>query len=265
MAAILALVLGDTERARIRHALLGVASVRFCDSVRDLVQGAEVDDVDAAIVELHDASGAPTLQAIRLLRERYPSIAVLAYVVVTAGALRETAEAGALGVRGVIVHDVDDYGSPLRRIVAAARGAGAAEQIARAAEPAAPDALRPFIRLCAASATRPFSVEDAARALGVHRRTLVNRLRAAGLPPPREIVAWNRLLHATRLLDDPGRALDRIASDLGFASASSLYNMLRRYTGLAPSALRARGAFRHALAGYVAALSAGRRRGTDPD
>ncbi len=263
MAAILALVLGDTGRARIRNALLGVASVHFCDSVRDLVERAGVDDVDVAIVELHDASGTSTLPAIRLLRERYPSIAVLTYVSVTAGALRETAEAGTLGVRRVIVRDVDDHGAPLRDIVAAALGAGVAEEIVRAAHPVVPGALRPFVRFCAASATRPFHVEDAARALGMHRRTLVYRLRAAGLPPPREIVAWNRLLHAARLLDDPGRALDRVASELGFASASSLYNTLRHYTGLAPSALRARGAFRHALAGYVAALSAGKRGGTE--
>src|SRR5688572_33393062 len=98
MAAVLALVLGDTARARIRNALLGVAAVRFCDSVGELVERAGADDIDVTIVELHDAFGAPALPAIRLLRERYPSIAVLAYVFVTAGALRETAEAGALGV-----------------------------------------------------------------------------------------------------------------------------------------------------------------------
>lgn len=257
MAAILALVLGDAERARIRSALHDVALVRFCGSAHELLALAAVGDVEAAIVELHDADGASTLPAIRLLRDRYPSVAVLAYGKATAGAMRETIEAGALGARGVVVQGVDDFGEPLRQTIAAARGAGAAAEILRAVEAGAPASLRPFLRYCAASAARPFSVEDAARALGVHRRTLVNRLRSARLPSPRSVIGWNRLLHAARLLDDPGRALDRIASELGFASASALHNMFRRYTRLGPSELRARGAFREMLARYASALSCG--------
>jgi AraC-like DNA-binding protein len=107
---------------------------------------------------------------------------------------------------------------------------------------------------------REMSVEDAATAMGIHRKTLVDRLRSAGLPSPRTIIGWSRLLTAARLLDDPGRTVEQVALRLDFPSGTALRNMFKRYTGLRTSEVRENGGVRcvlHAFKRVLAATAAG--------
>ena len=75
-------------------------------------------------------------------------------------------------------------------------------------EPLVPATIVPFLRYCLEHARRNITVEEVAAAMGVHRKTLVDRLKAAHLPSPRAMIGWCRLLMAARLLDDPGRTID---------------------------------------------------------
>jgi transcriptional regulator GlxA family with amidase domain len=90
-------------------------------------------------------------------------------------------------------------------------------------------------------------VRGAADALGLDRRTLVRRLERAGLPPPRRIAGWCRVIVAARLLDDPIYTLEQAALRLDFPSGTALRNMLIRYTGLAPREIRENGGVRCVL------------------
>ena len=123
-----------------------------------------------------------------------------------------------------------------------------------AARPLIPASVWSFFRCCAIHGAHQIGVTQAARTLGIDRKTIRNRLVKAGLPPPRSVIAWNRLLHAARLLDDPGRRVEQIATILEFPSASAFDNMLRRYAALTPGELRTRGAFAWLLDAYIAAL-----------
>jgi transcriptional regulator GlxA family with amidase domain len=86
------------------------------------------------------------------------------------------------------------------------------------------------------------TVEHLARDMAVHRRTLVNRFRAAGYPSPAAFITWSRLLLAARMLDDHRVSVSEVTRALHFASPSQYRGMLRRYADLTPSAMRRRGA-----------------------
>ncbi len=106
-------------------------------------------------------------------------------------------------------------------------------------------------------------MEDVANALGVHRKTLVDRLKAAQLPSPRAIIGWCRLLVAARVLDDPGRTVEQVALMLDFPSGTALRNMCKRYTGLRTGEVRQNGGVRclmHAFKRELAAVGAARTR-----
>jgi AraC-like DNA-binding protein len=123
-----------------------------------------------------------------------------------------------------------------------------------------PANLLPFLRYALEHSRRDMSVEDAAAAMGIHRKTLVDRLRAACLPSPRAIIGWARLLMAARLLDDPGRTVEQVALQLDFPSGTALRNKFKRYTGLRTSEVRENGGVRcvlHAFKRELAATAAG--------
>ncbi len=98
--------------------------------------------------------------------------------------------------------------------------------------------------------------------MGVHRKTLVDRLKAARMPSPRAMIGWCRLLIAARMLDDPGRTVEQVALKLDFPSGAALRNMFKRYTGLRTTEVRENGGVRcliHAFKHELAAVSAGRK------
>jgi AraC-like DNA-binding protein len=82
------------------------------------------------------------------------------------------------------------------------------------------------------------TVEQVARALGLHRKTLSNYCRAEGFAPPGTVLAWCLILLTTALLATPGITVERIAMQLNFPSGTALRNMLKRHTKLRPIDLR---------------------------
>ncbi len=81
-----------------------------------------------------------------------------------------------------------------------------------------------------------------AATVGWSRRHLARIARKVGLPFPRVIVVFDRLLAAAHLLDATNLPIERIAIDAGFSSGTSLSNATHRYIGSTPSRLRSDGA-----------------------
>ncbi len=121
--------------------------------------------------------------------------------------------------------------------------------------PVTPERVRPIVAYGLRHSHEPLTVDAVARALGLHRKTLAERCSLSGSLPPQLMLGWCRLLAAAVLLEDRGRLVDHIALELDFASGTAFRNMLKRYTGLSPAELRAKGPmaelsrqFRRALA-----------------
>jgi AraC-like DNA-binding protein len=114
----------------------------------------------------------------------------------------------------------------------------------------------PILRYCLEQGRRALTVEQVAQALHVHRKTLVDRLTAAGFPSPSALISWSRLMVAARLMEDPGRSIEQVALVLDFPSGTSMRNMVKRYTGLRPAEIRENGGMRCVLHAFKHAIGA---------
>jgi AraC-like DNA-binding protein len=94
-----------------------------------------------------------------------------------------------------------------------------------------------------------------ARALHLSERTVLRWTERAGLPPPRRLMAWMRILMAASLLDDPGRTVLSVAYACGYASDSSLRRAMQDFLGTIPTTLRREGAFARAAQVFLAELA----------
>ncbi len=103
---------------------------------------------------------------------------------------------------------------------------------------AVPSDLHAVIRLALQRAGAPMPVPELARALGMHRKTLWQRCRRAGVASPQVLLMWCRLVAASHALRTRGTSVERIANEMEFASPTALRNATRRYLGVTPSELR---------------------------
>ena len=256
---IVALVSGTEWRARVRDAAREPFQILWCahrDELLPLLHGVLAD---VLIVEPWDSAGEEIAPVVVAARREFPSLPMVAYCPLTVKAMREVMLLTKAGVDDVLVREYDVVGVVLRQVLASARGRRTASEVLPALAAQLPAEVMPIITCCLEQAGHAVTVEAIARQLGVHRKTLVNRMAAAGLPPPSAVIAWCRLLLAARLLEDPGRSVEQVALALDFGSGTALRNMLRRYARLRPAEVRERGGLRCVLELFVQALRSGPR------
>jgi AraC-like DNA-binding protein len=86
-------------------------------------------------------------------------------------------------------------------------------------------------------------VTELADELGISRGTVTRWSAAAGVPEPRRMFAWTRLLLAADLLECHDHSIETVARLSGFTSAASLKSTSKTFTALSPSELRESGPF----------------------
>ena len=242
MGVLLVALLDDQEaRARIADAMRGHAELRcfgrLRDAERELARGA----AHAVFVTPTDESGTPVLPLIRRLRRGQSAIPIAVYAPLTPEAAVEVVALARAGIDEVILRGHDDLGVSLRALLSRAGSARAATEAYRVLSGAVPSPATSILAYCLEHAQDSLTVGALADALGVHRKTLLNRLAAGALPPPSALISWCRLFIAARLLEDGRRTVEQVALALGFGSGTALRNMFRRYTGLRPAEIRRRG------------------------
>ena len=248
---LVALVLDAGARARIGAAVRGrggMGETRFCARLAEVRQALGAGGVHALLVEPDDAGGRPTSALVREVRERFPRVTVVAYCAprpARSGAIVDLVRAGA---HQLLLRGVDDEGHSLRLVIDEAEQRAAGELVRAQVRARVAEAAWPLAELYLTRLAQPPSIAEAAAALGVHRRTLLNRLQLAGCPPPAELRTWCRLFVAARLLEEPGRTVESVAHQLEFPSAGAFRNALKRSTGLAPHEVRAGGGLLGVLA-----------------
>jgi AraC-like DNA-binding protein len=212
------------------------------------------------VVEPRDVDRVPTDETVRAIRAIHRGAAIVGYA--TRADLSSAILAFArAGVDELVLPTVDDNGLALRTALASAVRRSGADRLLAEVVALVPETFRPVVRFCLERAGEAPDVPTVARALGVSRQTLVERAHRAGLPTPRELITWCRLLVAAQLLAEWGGSVDQIAIELDFPSGNGLRNALRRYAGRSVNDVRAGGAglvlgaFRDALA--AARVSAG--------
>jgi AraC-like DNA-binding protein len=253
---IVALTLDRKARARIVEGTRGLADVHFCDTVVEVPCVVRRGRVAVVILEPRDREGLPTDSLIAALRRDFPPIPVLAYCEATQGASADILAAARAGASGLLLRGHDDVGAALRSALAVAGDNCAARHILQEVNAVLPPTVRLIVEHCLLHGRERLTVSAVARSLGVHRKTLVNRLASANLPGPRTIIGWSRLLLVAHALEELGRPVERVALDFEFPSSAALCSMLKRYTGLRPAEVREQGGlacmlqlFKHSLLG----------------
>lgn len=191
---------------------------------------------------------------LRELLVAYPSTPVIAAMTVRAEAHEDVRQLGRWGVVQVVAIGHDDTIPALVRRLHGARGRPMRALIEQVLPPETSGRARAIIDAAADVVTMGEHGRDLADTLQLSRRTLLRWSQRAGIPPPRRLLAWMRVLLACELLDDPGRSVLSVARTAGYASDSGLRRITQKFLQASPSELREQGAFPRAAAAFVAVL-----------
>jgi LacI family transcriptional regulator len=94
------------------------------------------------------------------------------------------------------------------------------------------------LRFIAANSHRDINVDDVAKALALHPRTLQRRFREVVDWPIVEEIQRVRIERAKRELTQSKRSIKAIAQDVGFGDGMRMYEVFRRELGITPTAYR---------------------------
>lgn len=239
MGVIATLIPNQPHLQRLRTAIRDRHQLVVCDDWDGVLATCESQPVRLAIVDLF-VGGRANFERVRQLKQRVPRLTMIAYVTVTSDRAHDLFDAGRQGMDGLVIADQDDSPRALLALVEQAESRSLAAAVRASVEDADPT-VRDAVLLCVTRAHERLSPEALARLLALPRRTVSQRLSAAGYPPPQRLITWGRLVVAAHLLEDKHRSADRIATSLDFPSGSAFRNACQRYLGATPGEIRARG------------------------
>jgi AraC-like DNA-binding protein len=251
---VIAALLPHPERLqRLRAAVRDRDAVIPCDDWVALTRACEREPAYAVVLDLYaGGAAAPGLDRVRVLQTRFPRLAIVAYVSVTAERARHLFDAGRCGIDGLVVADADDTPHLFLAELERAASRSAAGLVRRALR----DDLRPIVRdavlAAVARAHERLTPERLARLVAVPRRVLTRRLLDAGFPPPHRLITWGRLIVAAHLLEDDERSADGVADALDFPSGSAFRNSCQRYLRATPQEIRAAGGAAFVVSAFLA-------------
>lgn len=186
---------------------------------------------------------------------RFPSAMVLGVLNPRAGYLQDVLMLGSRGMREVIdVAELASEGLVRQRLGQLRGGLGSRELLGPLEERLTPRG-RAIVQAATVVAAEQGGVRELARKLYLSQRSLLRWSHQAGLPPPRELLAWIRILSAAELLDDPGRTMRSVALVSGYSNEDALGAALAKRLGMRTRALQAAGAFQAATTAFRAAVA----------
>lgn len=247
------------RRAVQREAADGVFhALRTARGWAELTAMASGSALAVAIVDPYHG-GAFAAAEIRRLRERVPGVEVVALADFSRRPAADAFSLAMLGVREMVCTAREPEPAALVRCIREHLNRGPLEEMVETLSARIAPELNRWLGPALLSGEPPLSVPDLARAARCSPRTLRRVVGASGLPSPEQLLAWRRLLHAARLLDD-GRSADSVARSLGFSSGSALRKSLKQLTGLRPGELPRGGGLRHLAALFLRECAALPRR-----
>jgi AraC-like DNA-binding protein len=226
-------------RSRLNTAVHGAHMVRECDDWVTLTRACETEPVHLAVFDLY-ADGRPCFDQVRMLRQRFPRLALLCYVGLSADRAREMFDLARCGVDDLVAVDVDDGTVALRGHVDKAEARSAAA-VVRPLVADYPPLVRDAVLAAVTRAHERLTADSLARRLATTRTELTKALVAVGLPAPFQLLTWGRLVVAAHLLEETERSAEGVAAILEFASPGAFRNACRRYLRATPQEVRARG------------------------
>lgn len=226
----------------------------------DDLRRAVVDSPPAAILIVDPYADSsrddPQLSSeLRALLWEFPSATVLAALEIRPGRSRDLRTLGEWGVTDIISLVEDDTHEAIYRRLRSVEGRSLQTLLERTLPPLLSGRTRMLMMTAAEVVAVGGKARELARRLHLSERTVLRWAERGGLPPPRRLLAWMRILLAASLLDDPGRTVLSVAHACGYASDSSLRRAMQDFLARGPTALRRQGAFPAASRAFLEELS----------
>jgi hypothetical protein len=250
---VVALLVDEGDRRVVHEALGERVELYPCERNAELYRLATDLRANVVIVDAIDIDGKATAPTLHSLRAALPLLQIVLYIDFSMRAVRSAIEGWATGIA---FRHHEDVGAMLRTAVARAPNAGSPGATVALSAALVPPEVRSFFTLCAWQATTIRTAGAAAANLGVPYRTLARRLQCAGLPSPKVLLDWFRLLHAAWRVELTHENRDVVARQSGFSSGDVMAKRLRLYTGLSWTALRDRVGFDNLLSMFETMLRA---------
>jgi AraC-like DNA-binding protein len=192
--------------------------------------------------------------ALRALLRDFPSATVVAAMSVQPDDFRSIRTLGTWGVAEIVDLAVDTTSASLAALLDKVSGQRFRVLLETSVLPHTSGRARSIVLAAADVVATGGQAEDLAESLGISRRTLLRWCDQAGLPPPRRLLTWLRILLAAELLDERGRTVSSIARVCGYASGTALRTALQMQLHKTPKTLRREGAFATASQAFVEEL-----------
>lgn len=248
---VVALVRGTAERAAIREACRGLATVEFCERAEELVHLAARSAARLVVAEPRDHDGVRTAPSLWVLRLRRPRIHVVSHLALTADDVRDAAAAWGMTV---VIREHHDIRAMLRSVLSGDVSEATPGELLAIAAAHVPRGVRRFFTYCAWHAHQVRTASAAAQGADIPYRTLARRLHLTGLPPPPVVLTWYRLLHAAWHMELGAPKRDVVARAVGFRSGAALTQALRQHARMSWTELRDRVGLAGLLARFDAAM-----------
>lgn len=182
-------------------------------------------------------------EGLRDFLRQFPSATVVALVAAGPESVADMRRLGEWGVSQILAEGFDTHPFVLRQRLEEARLQSLRYAISESVPSGVPVATQMILDRALEVTLEGGTVPELARRLHVSHRTLVRRCRRRGIPAPKTLLRWMRLLLAASMLDDPARTVSDVALSSGYTSDTSLRRALR-LSGLPnPVALRKGDAF----------------------
>jgi AraC-like DNA-binding protein len=247
-------------RTQVQEAVRGDFALRRVESwsaLNEAVEGWERRGV--VVADPYWGTGGDHLAPeLRTLMEQFPSVPVLAVVEVVFERFKDIRlllEWGAVEIIGERHHDVGGIAALLR----SARRRPAESLLQRVLPSSVTPRAMPILVAIADVAEEGGKATEVAKVLHVSIRTLLRWCEAARLPPPRQLLAWFRILRAAEMLDIGAASIEQVAIRCGYASDSGLRRALQDFLQLGPRELQQAGALETATAAFRHAVEAQER------
>lgn len=249
--ALLALLQSDPRAAaRLKAALGGDHDLLHYKSWKSFWKGILREPVEGCVLDIYHPQRPISMLQLQKLRRRHPSLAIVVYSDFS-GREMELFRLGRLSVDGVILAGGGDDRRKMREAVRMALAASVASRVADILQGRIPSVGLLVIQWAVEHADRHPGMRELAEGLCVSTRSLARELRVLGLPTPRRLLLWGRLLQAARLLEGPGATVESVAHRLGYATAGGLRRAFKRTTGAPPSEVVERGGLTWVLKAFI--------------
>jgi AraC-like DNA-binding protein len=225
---------------RLRHAAPARFALNHATTWDGAVATIRSRPVELAVVDPLLA-GSASAKEIELLRHLFPSLPLILYTALTPQTAAVLLALGQRGIRHAVFARFDDHPTRLRQVLVAEEALSTSqqllEQLAWALTPL-PSELRWVLEELLRSPGEIQGVREMAARARVDRRTFERWFTRVGLPSPRHFLGAARVLHAHRLLQDPGFTIEDVAQRLGYAQTKTLQLHARTYLGLTVGEMR---------------------------